>query len=250
MDNSDINLFFNNKNTITNSDEGDIQIDYLSMVNAFSRITYETVYIIDYATKGFEYVSENPLFLCGNTAAEVKEMGYDFYFKYVKKEDLEILLKINEEGFNFFEKIPISERLHYTISYDFHIKNALNKFVLINHKLTPIILKNGKIWKAFCIVSLSSKHDAGNVKIQNKKGDTWFLNLNNSSWERQEKIQLNDREKQIIHYSGQGYTVQDIAEKIHLSADTIKFHRKKLFEKLEVSSISEAIAMVMEYKMV
>lgn len=106
------------------------------------------------------------------------------------------------------------------------------------------------MWKAFCVVSLSSKPNAGNVKIQNKKGDTWCLNLNTSHWEKQEKIQLSDREKQIIHYSTQGYTVNDIAEKIYISPDTVKFHRKKLFEKLEVGNMSEAIALVVEYKMI
>lgn len=95
MSRTEIDLFFNNKNIANAEEKGELQIDYLSMVNAFSRITYETVYIIDYAIKGFEYVSENPLFLCGNSAEEVKQMGYEFYFKYVKKEDLEILLKIN-----------------------------------------------------------------------------------------------------------------------------------------------------------
>ena len=46
---------------------------------AISRSLYQSVYLIDYYKKGFLYVSENPLFLCGHTAKEMKEMGYAFY---------------------------------------------------------------------------------------------------------------------------------------------------------------------------
>ena len=37
---------------------------------AISRSLYQSVYLIDYYKKGFLYVSENPLFLCGHTSKE------------------------------------------------------------------------------------------------------------------------------------------------------------------------------------
>lgn len=46
---------------------------------AISRSLYQSVYLIDYYKKGFLYVSENPLFLCGHTSKEMKELGYSFY---------------------------------------------------------------------------------------------------------------------------------------------------------------------------
>ncbi|WP_198171563.1 hypothetical protein [Mucilaginibacter aquatilis] len=54
--------------------------NYLDAVKAFARLTYESIYVINYEDMSFEYVSENPLFLCGYTANEVLEMGYNFYF--------------------------------------------------------------------------------------------------------------------------------------------------------------------------
>lgn len=39
---------------------------------AISRSLYQSVYLIDYYKKGFLYVSENPLFLCGHTSKEMK----------------------------------------------------------------------------------------------------------------------------------------------------------------------------------
>ncbi|KAB8155129.1 helix-turn-helix transcriptional regulator [Kordia sp. TARA_039_SRF] len=240
-----IDDFFSFRNTVGGvSDEEKKQTsNYLEPIKAFARTTYKSIYIIDYQQKGFEYVSDNPLFLCGHTSEEVKEMGYAFYFKYVIESDLSLLLKINTIGFEFYEKIPVEERKNYTISYDYHLKNQEGKKILINQKLTPLFLtQDGKIWKALCIISLSGEDDAGNIKIY-KKGDNkvFHYDLEGDFWKETEVIRLTSREKEILQYSTRGFTINEVAEAIFVSPDTVKFHRKKLFEKLDVANISEAI---------
>lgn len=243
---ADVSDFFSFKNTVNNisNDEQKQTANYLQPIEAFARTTYKSIYIIDYQEKGFEYVSDNPLFLCGHTAAEVQEMGYAFYFKYVIEEDLNLLLKINTVGFDFYEKIPLEERKNYTISYDYHLKNQEGRKILINQKLTPMFLtSDGKIWKALCIISISPESSAGNIKVY-KKGDNKIFNydLEGDFWKETEVIKLSTREKEILEYSTRGYTISEVADAIFVSPDTVKFHRKKLFDKLDVSNISEAIA--------
>ncbi|VXB79156.1 Helix-turn-helix transcriptional regulator [Flavobacterium sp. 9AF] len=249
-----INNFFSLKNTVNGvSDDEILQTsDYLEPIRAFARTTYNSIYVIDYEKKGFDYVSENPLFLCGHTGEEVKEMGYLFYFKYVLKQDLDLLLKINAVGFEFYEKIPVEERKFHTISYDFHLKNKEGKIILINQKLTPLFLTNdGKIWKAICIVSLSNEQKSGNIKIF-KKGDNkiFTYDLEGDFWKSEEKIELSDREKEVLSYSIRGFTITEIADAIFVSPDTVKFHRRKLFDKLGVNNISEAVAFATNNKLI
>ena len=38
---------------------------YVEMLECMSRLTYQSIYVIDYWKKNFLYVSDNPLFLCG-----------------------------------------------------------------------------------------------------------------------------------------------------------------------------------------
>lgn len=242
---SDINSFFSFKNTVSNLSDKDLEqkSNYLDAIEAFARTTYKSIYVIDYEKKGFEYVSENPLFLCGYTPEEVKEMGYEFYFKNVPPQDLELLLKINTIGFDLYEQVALEERKKYTISYDFLLKTEAGNTILINQKLTPVFLtEEGKVWKAICMISLSPEQNSGNIKVY-KTGDSTVLkyNLSKDYWEKQEETQLSEREKEIIRLSIRGYTINSIADQVHLSPDTIKFHRKKLFEKLGVANISEAI---------
>ena len=227
-------------------------VNYLESIDAFARTTYKSLYIIDYEKKGFDYVSDNPLFLCGNTAEEVKKMGYAFYFKHVIKEDLELLLKINTIGFEYYERVPVEERKDYTISYDFHLINKKGEKTLINHKMTPLFMNSeGKLWKAIAIVSLSSENESGNIKVTNKKNNkVFYYDLKGNFWKEIELVKLTRREKEILKHSTRGNTINEIAEAIFVSSDTVKFHRKKLFEKLGVANISEAIIYATNNKLI
>ena len=250
----EVNDFFSAKNTVHRLTEEDREgtKNYLQCIEAFSRTTYKSIYVIDYKEKGFEYVSDNPLFLCGHTPQEVIELGYSFYFKYVPEQDLELLLKINDVGFNFYDQIPLEDRKHYTISYDFHLKNPNGKTILINQKLTPLFLNSrGKIWKAICLVSLSSAGNSGNIKIYKKGTNEIFTyNLKEDYWSKSEKVKLTAREKEILELSARGYTISEIAENIFVSPDTVKFHRRKIFDKLEVTNISEALTYAINNKLI
>lgn len=236
--------FFSFKNTVQDlSDKDQNQLsDYLSVIDAFARTTYKSIYVIDYQKQSFEYVSKNPLFLCGLTPKKVKEMGYQFYFENVIEEDLQLLLKINQVGFDLYDQKPLEERKLYTISYDFHLKNNGNP-ILINQKLTPIfITEEGKVWKALCIVSLAENNTAGNIKVYKSDSNTILhYDLEDDCWKKEEKQTLTEREKEILQLSAQGYKVNEISERLFISPDTVKFHRRKLFDKIQVSSISEAI---------
>ncbi|CAL2093858.1 response regulator transcription factor [Tenacibaculum sp. 190524A02b] len=249
-----INSFFSISNTVEkiSKDELSQTNNYLASIKAFVRTTYKSIYIIDYQKKGFEYVSDNPLFLCGHTPKDVEKMGYAFYFKYVPAKDLDLLLKINTVGFDFYDTLPLEERLSYTISYDFHLKTSEGKLILVNQKLTPLFLtKNGKIWKAICTISLSNENKSGNIRIY-KQGDNkmFTYNLDGNFWKKEDKITLTSREKEILQYSARGFKINEIAETIFVSPDTVKFHRKKLFDKLEVANVTEAVSFATNNKLI
>ena len=66
-------------------------------------------------------------------------------------------------------------------------------------------------------------------------------NGNIHRWVKKKMPTLTYGEKSVLTLSIQGYTMSEIADKICLSPDTIKKYRKRIFEKLEVRNISEAI---------
>ena len=61
---------------------------------------------------------------------------------------------------------------------------------------------------------------------------------------------LTDGEKSVLTLSIQGYTMAEIADKLCLSTDTIKKYRQRIFEKLDVRNITEAIIAVTNSKLI
>lgn len=98
-----IDDFFIEENRIKEVTNRDYQLTdtIRQVVDAYSRASNESVYIIDYFRRDFLFVPDNPLFLCGHTADYVKEMGYAYYQEHVPAEEFEMLAKINKAAFVF-----------------------------------------------------------------------------------------------------------------------------------------------------
>ncbi|WP_158824847.1 response regulator transcription factor [Mucilaginibacter lacusdianchii] len=245
-------LLTKNKLEPTLNDQRIQQASYLDVVRSFSRLTYESVYIIDYERMGFEYVSENPLFLCGYSVEEVLLMGYDFYFKNVPETDLQLLTTINNAGFDFYDKLPPADRMLYSITYDFHLNSKDGRQLLINHKLTPLSLNaNHKMQKAMCVVSLSHRKNAGNVHIyKHGSEDRWELDTVTSVWHKSLKPQLSSRELEILRFHARGFSINEIAEKIFVVPDTVKYYRRRIFDKFDVNNMAEALHYAIDSKII
>jgi DNA-binding NarL/FixJ family response regulator len=55
-------------------------------------------------------------------------------------------------------------------------------------------------------------------------------------------IQLTEREREVLALAAEGHTNAQIASRLHVSENTIKFHLQKLFLKMGVSNRTEAAA--------
>ena len=114
---------------------------------------------------------------------------------------------------------------------------------MVNQKLTPLFLtESGKIWKALCLISLSNANTSGNIRIYNNKSEKIYeYDHKHAYWKKCEHLKLSDREKQIIQLSIRGFKIDEIATRLFISSNTVKFHRKQMFEKMQVTTITEAI---------
>jgi DNA-binding CsgD family transcriptional regulator len=56
-----------------------------------------------------------------------------------------------------------------------------------------------------------------------------------------EKLDLSNREFEVLEYMSQGYSNAEIAEKLFLSVSTIKTHVSNLYDKMDVKSRTQAI---------
>ena len=238
--------FFSTINAVSDiQDERYAHLELLKRaVDAMANATYQSIYVIDYFKRAFLHVASNPLFLCGHTADEVRQMGYAFYIEHVPAEEQAMLTEINEAGFQKFNDVPQDERKGCFMSYDFHIFNGDDTF-LVNHKITPFALaEDGRAWLAMCVVSLSPHSEPGHIEFH-KKGEAkyWEYSLDYHRWFLKESIALRPQEKQVLILSAQGYTVAQIADKMCRSVDTVKTYKRLMFERLGTRSITESLTL-------
>ena len=66
----------------------------------------------------------------------------------------------------------------------------------------------------------------------------------------EEKTDLSVRETQILQLLVQGYSYKMIAAAVSISLDTVRFHIKKIYDKLHVHSATEAVSKAIKDKLV
>lgn len=97
-----------------------------------------------------------------------------------------------------------------------------------------------RILGVICGAFLIAAGYAFGLKLKKKKRDGDTENV------RGDGVKLNDRELEILRLMAQGKTTAQIADEIFLSAETVKWYRKKLFTKFDVANAAELIRRVTE----
>lgn len=212
-------------------------------IKAFVRDTGKYVYVVDYLKKNFLYVSENMEKLCGISAEEMLRLGYGYFDKYVPQKEQQMLLELNKRGFEYFDQLPMDDREDYSISYDFPlVNNGLR--VMVHHELTHLIMtRKGRLWLALCTMTLSSAKEPGNIILKRDNSPNYLeYDLTTHSWISGKRPTLNEVERLLLRASMQGFTMEEIANQNHISINTLKSSKRLLFKKLNVSSITQAVA--------
>jgi len=66
----------------------------------------------------------------------------------------------------------------------------------------------------------------------------------------EEKSDLSEREKEILQHLVQGFSYKMIAADLNISLDTVRFHIKKIYDKLHVHSATEAVSKAIKDRLV
>jgi len=222
------------------------RVEFLPEVcEKLSRMTNQSVCVVDYSKRNFFYVSPHPLFLCGYTPQEVKEMGYSFFEKVLSPKDLQMVLELNKCAWELFHTLVPAERTNACFAYDvcLHHKNGLQ--FLVNRKLSPAFLtEQGDVWLAISTVTLSSKKTSGNVVFtQNDISEYYSYDFAKKKIVEYKFQKLTKREREIYALLIRGFDTKEIAQTLQTSTLTVQSHCKNIRKLLKASSIASAVTM-------
>lgn len=216
-----------------------------------SRVCYPSFYVVDYYRHNFFYVSDNPLFLGGKPSEEVMRLGYEYYLEQIHPDDFRMMIEVKKSGIQFLYGLPPDTWTRYTLSLNLRMKDGYGGYIMTNHRWTPMRLSpDNHLWLSFCAVTLAVEHHSSNAYISSSHTDRkWIPRDGYEGWDMVDKVRLKSDEVHLIKLAAQGLTMDDMADRLNKSVDSIKKYRKALFKKLGVNSMNEAIVFAMTHQL-
>lgn len=236
----------NHLGEVTEDDNREYQT-LLKAVDVFSMTTSSSLYVIDFLQERIVYASKNIMLLCGKSAEKIYSMGDDFYWQYIPDADIVKIITLRNETFKFLLQKPIQERSLYRLSMDIHFLIGDDER-LFTQCSVPLLWKEKGLRLLLCAVSASAANRSGNTYLR-KKGEDFFYEyfFNEHKWRMQQVAKINQVEMKILQLSAQGYTMEQIAEKICKSVDSIKTYKRQLFKKTKSNNIAGTLMYNLNY---
>ena len=224
---------------------------YVAMADAMVRSSNFGLYIVDVCRGACIYASDNIENFCGVKPEDMFDSWWIALEKNIPKKGLQTIQEARLATCEFFNKLSAEDKLKYTCLQGFAFCYKKHSQVRI-FRSTPLALSSDdKIWLVLCIVSLSNKGKVGEVIIRNTgNNDEEYVYCRESKvWKKRPQITISQLDRDILRQSLSGYSVKEIAEQLCLSPETIKAHKKNMFEEFGVSSITEALAFADNHKL-
>lgn len=240
-------MFISNVSETISKEEYDHINLLFESLDATARLTNASMFVIDFAKNNMVYRTDNLLFTDEATKRDIQRESINPYWALIHEDDFEILLETRAAYLDFVKGFKPKQKLNHTYVIDYRIRLRRRDY-MITQKFTPLKLRpNGELWLGlFCITTSTHKaceHIAifgDNFRYTYDFEQKRFLPFN-------ENMELTLMEKAILLRAAKGLTTEQIADNLCRSVNTIKTHKSRLFDKLHVSSMSEAMTFVQNY---
>ncbi len=234
--------FFDKSDTFDYSERDHYFIQCLKAIEALMDID---AYILDYKNEEILYATKDCSIYSGNSLENIKKQGLHYYDKIIVSDDVDMLIPTNSIVFDFFYSLPMNKRRNFNgyYTHDFRIRNKKGKIILINHKITILDLTNdGKIRLGLCVISYPTNDKPGNAYLKMNDNSVVYQYMPSANKFVEVKTQkLTSRAMTILKLASNGKTEAEIAKQLDISIFTVKYHKKKIFSRIGVKNIAEAI---------
>lgn len=222
-----------------------------STVMAASNLFYELVFMVNAASDVIEFVSMSSGL--AKRVLDSRRPVYTFHFlvETISGSDVMMIDKIVNHIRLRVAESPSQNRSNLLFMTDLqYILNDRDKN-FATYKFAPLTQgEDGVPIHFLCSVGFSSrKYQEKILQLDVNTGARAFLG-SNGVWCKSEYDKLTPVELSVLALSAEGRTIPEIAEVINKATDSVKSIRKRIFVKLQVRNISEAIVFAMNHKLV
>ena len=228
-------------NRIAKSNESK-QISFNELTNSIISTGPFYFYIIDFFDMSLSHISPVISQIHGFDSETVT---FNDILEAIHPDDIEFVAKAEAVATDFFyEKVGYEKMLSYKTSYNFRFRLKNGEYALFNHQSLMLSLDdNGGLGKSLNIhtrIDHLSNFNTYKVSFIGLNGEPSFMNLY-ADEKNQELKEFSKREIDIIKLIGNGLNNEEIAEKLFISALTVKKHRNNILAKSDSKNTAQLI---------
>jgi DNA-binding CsgD family transcriptional regulator len=198
-------------------------------------------YVIDFYDMSVSDVSQG----IDSFGFDPAKVTFNEILSAIHPEDLPFIAKAEEAIGNFFYKnVGRDKLLSYKANYNFRGKLKDGSYVLVNHQALMLTLdRNGGYGKALNIITRIdhlTKQNTYQYSLIGLNNEPSYMNLNVDD-EFDGSLSFSKREIDIIKNIADGLSNDEIADKLFISALTVKKHRTNILRKSESKNTAQLV---------
>lgn len=202
--------------------------------------------VFDFDQKCFRCIPNDSFILCGYTRETPVTFGYDYFEKRIHPDDDFFLKNVYNIIVDSFINDNLSVNQVNYFSFLVRIKSSFLSNGKSNYFMVYVKLKsqweNAHLRYGICILSASVIQKQDNqLFVYYKNMDYSNYSFRTKKWEYFSFYPLSNKQKEMLIWAQQGFSLKETAIKMNVSDKTIESMRHTLFEKFGVSSIEQAI---------
>lgn len=216
-------------------------------LDATARITNTSMFVIDFSQNKLIYRTKSLRFADEATRRDIQRECSNPYWSLMDESDLDKMLESREAYLTIVENFGLERQLNHTYIIDYTISMKRRSHV-VTQKFTPLKLRpDGKLWLGLFCITTSPHRECKHIELFGDDFRFKYDFIRRSFVPHKERLGLTMMERAIIHRASKGMTCEQIANDLCRSVNTIKTHKGRLFDKLHVRSMREAIVYVSNY---
>ena len=189
------------------------------------------------------YISDSYQKLTGYSKEEVLSMGDQFIMHIMHPDDLKEITNLKTLLLPDVLDQRCKQRfIHHTIHYNYRIRHKKGHWIVLDCHLYPICIIKKRPHFFISYISPIDEFDKLIFQIyffrENKR---YIYNSSRKKFVLEDKIQLRNIEINILEYIAKGNREHEIAKKMDVDVNLIKYYKKCIMSKLSVNSMPAAI---------
>jgi DNA-binding CsgD family transcriptional regulator len=202
-----------------------------------------TVYILDYQTKKYQFISTNSEAVLGYTADEFMQKGSVFFQQKMHPDDMAIFSnKIFKKFIRYAGSVSEEEikQTHFSLNYRFKKKDGSYVQILQHYMVLEVNdLNHPVLMLGFCFDISAYKKDDKMIFSISKIDQQGGLSPIKSYSFPDADLLISNREKEVLICLMDGLGSKQIASRLNISVYTVLAHRRNILKKTNCKNTSE-----------